>query len=71
MFRAAPGSDKPRRRIDADAKTWVQLRDDLHALAMGYGLTWIKLAGKTDVCPAMSGRDFELWQPLLRAGVLD
>ena len=65
MFRAPPGSDKPRRRIDADPAGWQQLRDDLHSLALEHGPTWLELADRTDVCPSMSGRDFELWQPLL------
>lgn len=65
MFRAAPGSPKPRRRIDADPEVWQALRDDLHAFALEYGSAWLGLSRRTDVCPAMSGRDFELWQPLL------
>jgi len=65
MFRAGPGSDKPRRRIDADPCGWQRLRDDLHALALEHGPVFLGLAERVDVCPAMSGRDFELWQPLL------
>jgi hypothetical protein len=65
MFRAAPRSEKPRRRIDVDPSGWQRLRDDLHALAMEHGSSWLDLARRTDVCPAMGGRDFELWQPLL------
>ncbi len=65
MFRSPPGSEKPRRRIDADPEGWQRLRDDLHALALEYGPTWLELPERTDVCPTMSGRDFELWQPLL------
>lgn len=65
MFRAAPGSEKPRRRIDADPAGWQTLRDDLHALALEHGPTWLELPKRVDVCPTMSGRDFELWQPLL------
>ena len=65
MFRAAPGSEKPRRRIDADPAGWQLLRDDLHALALEHGPTFVELAERVDVCPEMSGRDFELWQPLL------
>jgi hypothetical protein len=65
MFRAPPGSEKPRRQIDADPAAWQVLRDDLHSLTLEYGSTWLELAQRTDVCPAMSGRDFELWQPLL------
>jgi hypothetical protein len=66
MFRAPPGSDKPRKRIDADPASWQRLRDDLHAIALEYGQKWLELAQRSDVCPAtMSGRDYELWQPLL------
>jgi hypothetical protein len=65
MFRAAPDSPKPRRRIDADPETWRQLRDGLYALALSNGLAWLTMGGRADVCPAMPGRDFELWQPLL------
>lgn len=65
MFRAPPGSAKPRRRIDADPAGWQAIRDDLHALALGHGGTWLDLARRTGVCPEMAGRDFELWQPLM------
>jgi len=65
MFRAAPGSVKPRRRIDADPQSWIDLRDDLHVLALEHGQTWIDLAHRSDVCPDMSGRHYELWQPPL------
>ena len=65
MFRAAPGSEKPKRRIDADPHTWQALRDNLHALVMEYGQVWLDLPQRVDVCPSMSGRHFELWQPLL------
>jgi len=65
MFRAPPGSDKPRRRIDADPVGWQLIRDGLHELALENGAMWLDLPTRTGVCPAMSGRDFELWQPLL------
>jgi len=66
MLRARPDSSKPRRRIDADAATWQALRDDLHAIALQNGATWLALASCADVVPStLAGRDFELWQPLL------
>jgi hypothetical protein len=65
MFRAAPDSPKPRRRIDDDPDRWARLRDGLHALALEHALTWLELARRDDVCPTMAGRDYELWQPLL------
>lgn len=66
MFRAAPDSPKPRRRIDADPAAWQAIRDDLHALAVEHGPAWIELARRSEVVPAsLAGRDYELWQPLL------
>ena len=69
MFRAGPGSEKPRRRIDADPGAWSALRDDLHALAMEHGAAWLDLPTRSNVCPAMSGRHYELWQPLISLAV--
>jgi len=66
MFRAPPGSPKPKRRIDGDPAGWQRLRDDLHVVALEHGPAWLKLADRSDVVPCgLSGRDFELWQPLL------
>ena len=65
MFRAPPGSKKPRRQIDADPACWQSLRDELHALTLENGSTWLGLTGQNDVCPEMDGRDYQLWQPLL------
>ncbi|MCC6127394.1 MAG: hypothetical protein IT426_20745 [Pirellulales bacterium] len=65
MFRSPPGSEKPQRGIDADPAAWQSLRDDLHALAMEHGAVWLELPRNVEVCPKMSGRDFELWQPIL------
>ncbi len=65
MFRAAPDSPKPRRSIDEDPDRWQRLRDDLHMMALEHGPTWLELANRRDVCPSMSGRDFELSQPIL------
>jgi hypothetical protein len=65
MFRAAPGSEKPKRHIDADPKLWADLRDDLHALALGpMGLAVQTLSQIKDFCP-FSNRNYELWQPLM------
>lgn len=68
MFRSPPGSEKPRRRIDAAPDDWQRLRDELHAMALEHGATWLELPQRSDVCPMMSGRDYELWQPLLALG---
>ncbi len=66
MFRAAPESPKPRRRLDADPSRWEALRDDLHVLALEHGPTWLELSRRANVCPAgIDGRNYELWQPLL------
>lgn len=65
MFRSSAISTKPQRRIDKDPRGWQELRDDLHASALEHGPTWLELAEVTDVCPRMTGRNFELWQPLL------
>lgn len=65
MFRAAKDCPKPRRRIDGEPGTWRRLRDDLHALALSNGPAWLALPGRADVCPAMTGRAYQLWQPLL------
>jgi len=65
MFRAPSGAPQPRRRIDKHAERWRALRADLHALALNHGPTLLELAEREDVCPQMSGRQYELWQPIL------
>jgi hypothetical protein len=65
MFRSPPGSSKPRLRVEQDAERWQTLRDALHSLAMESGPELLDLPRRQDVCPPMSGRHFELWQPLL------
>ncbi len=65
MFRSSPRSDKPRRRIDANPERWANLRDQLHIIALEHGPRFLELADLVDVCPAMSGRNFEIWQPIL------
>ena len=65
MFRAGKDSPKPRRHLDDCGGRWRALRADLHAITLEYGPDYLNLAHRGDVCPAMSGRQFELWQPLL------
>lgn len=66
MCRAASGSEKTRRRIDASGAAWQQARDELHALALAHGPRWSALASDNSVVPAaISNRNRELWQPLL------
>jgi hypothetical protein len=65
MFRSPPGSPKPKLRVEQDAERWQMLRDALHILAIEHGSEWLALPARQDVVPEMSGRDHELWQPLL------
>jgi len=65
MFRAGPGSVKPRRRLDEDPAKWSGIRDELHILCLEHGPAWLELSRRDDVCPEMTGRHYELWQPLL------
>jgi len=65
MFRSPPGSPKPMLRVGSDGERWEMLRDALHSLAMEHGPDWLALPSRKDLVPPMSGRDFELWQPLL------
>jgi hypothetical protein len=65
MFRSPPGSPKPKLRVEADRERWQALRDGLHGIAMEHGEEWLGLPSRQDVVPEMSGRNFELWQPLL------
>ena len=65
MFRSPKGSIKPRLRVEQDAELWQQLRDALHILALEHGSEWLALPNRQDVVPEMSGRNFEIWQPLL------
>ena len=65
MFRAPRGAGQPRRRIDRHTDRWLSLRADLHALALDNGAALLALPEREDVCPQMSGRQYELWQPIL------
>lgn len=65
MFRSPPGSNTPRQRLGASEGLWRSLRDAAHALALDYGSDWPTLPDRSEVCPEMAGRDYELWQPLL------
>ena len=69
MFRVGPDSPKPRRRLDETPEGWQQLRDDLHAVALEHGSTFLTLVNDTEACPDdIGGRNFQLWQPLLSIG---
>jgi hypothetical protein len=65
MTRAPASSAKPRLRIEQDSGEWAILRDGLHAMAMDHGPDWMTLPDRQHVCPDMSGRNYEVWQPLL------
>jgi hypothetical protein len=65
MFRSAPDSPKPRRRLDADPSRWQRLRDSLHTLVLsGLGEQALVLRSLDDICP-LGGRHYELWQPIM------
>jgi hypothetical protein len=65
MFRCPHGSIKPKKRLDDDAARWSDLRDDLHLLALESGAVTLDLSRRAEVCTSMTGRNYELWQPLL------
>lgn len=65
MFRAPRGSASARRQIDEDKGRWRQLRDDLHCFSLSCGQDILLLAGRTDLCTELAGRDNELWQPIV------
>lgn len=65
MFRLPAGALESKRLVADDHEIWQALKDELYAFALGYGPKFLELARKMDVCPEMTGRDHELWQPLL------
>lgn len=72
MFRAAKNSPVPKRRIGADVQIWADIRDDLHALALANGTTFIDLSQWPPECEGLNGRELEVWQPILAmAGWVD
>lgn len=70
MFRAGRGSPVPRRRIDAAASAWTELRNDLHCMALCYGARFVAMAGWQPDCADLNGRDLELWLPILATAKL-
>ncbi len=65
MLRAPKDSPKPRRTIGSAPHAWADIRDELHVMAIDHFQAWPRLARRSDVCPEMSGREYERWQPLL------
>lgn len=65
MFRAGRNSLVPKRRIDPTGLIWVELRDDLHCMALAHGASILGMAGWQPDCADLNGRSLELWQPIL------
>jgi hypothetical protein len=65
MFRCSKDSGKQMLRDEEDDNLWQAIRDGLHCMALDYGPEWLALPSRSDACPSMAGRNYELWQPLL------
>lgn len=65
MLRAPKDCPQSRKRVSQDAERFQKIRDSLHALSLTFAHELRVLPTRQDVCPSMSGRNFELWQPLL------
>ncbi len=65
MLRANKKSPKPRRRLNERTIELQSIRDSLHIMALEHCDVWLKLASNHAVCPEMSGRNYDKWQPLL------
>jgi len=65
MFRATRNSAVPKRRINPTGPIWVELRDDLHCMALAHGGSVLGIGGWQPDCADLNGRNLELWQPIL------
>jgi hypothetical protein len=65
MFRAGRDSPIPKHRIDENTRAWADLRDDLHAMALTLGASFVEMARWQPECKGINGRDLEVWQPIL------
>jgi len=66
LLRATGDRPQLQARLDANPSRWKGLRDDLHALALADAGEILRVAGTLDLKTlGMSGRDAELWRPLL------
>jgi hypothetical protein len=65
MLRTAGSRPQVRAQLDADAAQWQRLRDDLHALVLTRACEILAAAQAADGVDGLSGRDAELWRPLL------
>lgn len=70
MFRAPANSPKPRRRLQVRKDIFSALRDDLHCMALSYGMQVQQLAGNLPVNTELNGRDYEIWSPLFTLAYL-
>ena len=65
MFRSPKDSPIPKRRIADKSNELQKLREDLHAMALCYGSKFVDIASWKRDCEALSGRNYEVWQPIL------
>jgi hypothetical protein len=65
MFKAGKNSPKPACRVDQEPERWKQLADDLHSFALAGGQQFVRAAQNLIFCEGISGRDMEVWQPIL------
>lgn len=65
MFRAGKKSLIPARRIDENRQRWLDLCDDLHAMALSYGKSFVEISSWQPKYEGLNGRDLELWQPII------
>ena len=66
MLRAPGDCPQVRARLDAKPSAWQRLRDDLHAFVLSHAGEIVQSAlAANDATTGMSGRNAELWQPLL------
>ena len=65
MFRSLPGSETVKKSLDENLGLWQGIQNDLHCLALSQGTIWQELTKRHDCVPKISGRQRELWQPIL------
>lgn len=66
MLRTAGDRPEVQARMDACSERWQTLRDDLHTFSLTHAGAILQVANTTDpLAGGMSGRDAELWRPLL------
>jgi len=71
LLRSADDRPQVRARLDAHPSEWQDLRDGLYAFALSHASEIVRTANRADgLTDGMSGRDAELWQPLLTLAYL-